>query len=137
MNILDFEKGMSFSYERKVLETDVVEYAEISGDRNPVHLDEIYAQKSPFGSRVAHGMLTASFISKVFGMDFPGPGCIYLSQTLKFKKPVYINDTVSVNVEITDINTERSLVEFDTTCSVNEEIVLTGKAEIYIPRVDS
>lgn len=134
MDIADFKKGMSFSYERKVLEADVTDFANVSGDKNPVHLDKEYASKSVFGRRVAHGMLTASFVSKVFGMDFPGPGCIYLSQTLKFTKPVFIDDTVVVNVEILSVNTERSKLEFETTCSVNNELVLTGNAEIYIPK---
>lgn len=134
MKISDFKKGMSFSYERKVSEADVIGFANISGDKNPVHLDTEYASKSVFGRRVAHGMLTASFVSKVFGVDFPGPGCIYLSQTLKFTKPVFIDDTVVINVEVLSVNTERSKLEFETTCSVNNELVLTGNAEIYIPK---
>lgn len=134
MKISDFKKGMSFSYERKVSEADVTSFANISGDKNPVHLDTEYASKSVFGRRVAHGMLTASFVSKVFGVDFPGPGCIYLSQTLKFTKPVFIDDTVVINVEVLSVNTERSKLEFETTCSVNNELVLTGNAEIYIPK---
>lgn len=134
MKISDFKKGMSFSYERKVSEADVTGFANISGDKNPVHLDTEYASKSVFGRRVAHGMLTASFVSKVFGVDFPGPGCIYLSQTLKFTKPVFIDDTVVINVEVLSVNTERSKLEFETTCSVNNELVLTGNAEIYIPK---
>lgn len=134
MKILDFKKGMNFSYERKVIDADVVEFSEISGDKNPVHLNESYAKNTSFGSRVVHGMLTASFISKVFGMNFPGPGCIYLSQTLKFVNPVFLNDVVIVKVEITGVNIERSILEFVTVCDVNNKTVLIGKAEIYIPK---
>lgn len=134
MKISDFKIGMSFSYEREVLDVDVLDYAKVSGDKNPVHIDDDYAEKSIFGRRIAHGMLTASFISKVFGMDFPGPGCIYLSQTLKFKKPVFIGDTVTIIVEVQSVNIERSRLKLETTCSVNNESVLTGEAEIYIPK---
>lgn len=134
MDISDFKKGMLFTYERNVSGTDVYNFSDLSGDKNPIHIDEEYAKKSIFGRRVAHGMLTASFISKVFGTDFPGPGCIYLSQSLKFKKPVFIGDTITLHVEIIDINIERSILEFETTCSVDGELVLTGNAEIFIPK---
>jgi 3-hydroxybutyryl-CoA dehydratase len=98
MDILEFKNGMSFTYEREVLDADVLGYVRLSGDENPVHLDEAYAKNSVFGRRIAHGMLTASFVSKVFGMDFPGPGCIYLAQSLKFIKPVFIGDIVVIKV---------------------------------------
>lgn len=134
MNILDFKNGMSFSYERTILDADVLGFAQISGDDNPVHLDENHAKMSVFGRRIAHGMLTASFISKVFGVNFPGPGCIYLSQTLKFIKPVFIGDRVVITVKVIKVNVDRSRLEFATVCIVNKDSVLTGTAEIYIPK---
>jgi 3-hydroxybutyryl-CoA dehydratase len=134
VNIDDFEIGMSFDYRRSVGKKDVVAFAEVSGDKNPIHLDARYAEKTRFGRCIVHGMLTASFISKVFGTDFPGPGCIYLSQTLKFLKPVFVGDIVTTSVRIISIDRVRSRLVFETTCSVLDTLVVNGEAEIFIPK---
>lgn len=116
---------------RTITEADIVSFAAISGDHNPVHLDEEYAASSPFGKRIAHGFLTGSLISAVIGMELPGPGSIYLGQTLKFLAPVHINDTVTVSVEVIATREEKRLLTLLTQC-VNQQgvVVLTGEATI-------
>src|SRR6185369_15566103 len=99
----DIRVGMRETYCKLVKSSDVVGFAEISGDRNPIHLSEHFAAKTPFGGRIAHGLYTASLISAVIGTRLPGPGAIYLSQTLKFLTPVRIGDTVEASVEIVEL----------------------------------
>jgi len=112
-------------------EANIVRFADLSGDRNPVHLDDEYAARSPFGKRIAHGFLTGAYISAVLGMDLPGPGSIYLGQTLKFLAPVYIGDTITVNVEVIGLREEKRLVTLRTDCTNQKGvIVLTGEATI-------
>lgn len=112
-------------------EANIVRFADLSGDRNPVHLDDEYAARSPFGKRIAHGFLTGAYISAVLGMDLPGPGSIYLGQTLKFLAPVYIGDTITVNVEVIGLREEKRLVTLRTDCTNQKGvIVLTGEAII-------
>jgi 3-hydroxybutyryl-CoA dehydratase len=96
----DLTPGMTETYAKEVKSSDVVGFAEISGDRNPIHLSEHFAAKTPFGGRIAHGLYTASLISAVIGTRLPGPGAIYLSQTLNFKAPVKIGDVVEASVEV-------------------------------------
>ncbi|HAE84323.1 MAG TPA: enoyl-CoA hydratase [Ktedonobacter sp.] len=116
---------------RIVTEADVVRFAEVSGDHNPVHLDADYAASSPFGKRIVHGLLTGAFISAVLGNDLPGPGSIYLGQTLKFLAPVHLGDTVTVSVEVTAIREEKRLVMLRTDCTNQQgKLVLTGEATI-------
>ena len=126
------EIGSSASLTRKVNESDVIAFADITGDNNPIHLNEDEAKKSVFKSRVAHGMLTGSFISAVLGTKLPGPGTIYLEQNLKFKKPVYINDTVTVKVTVSDIiNEEKGIYRLDTIIENSVgEIVTEGYAVV-------
>jgi 3-hydroxybutyryl-CoA dehydratase len=108
-----------------------VRFAEVSGDHNPVHLDADYAASSPFGKRIVHGLLTGAFISAVLGNDLPGPGSIYLGQTLKFLAPVHLGDTVTVSVEVTAIREEKRLVMLRTDCTNQQgKLVLTGEATI-------
>ncbi|WP_298065727.1 MaoC family dehydratase [uncultured Acinetobacter sp.] len=127
--------GMKASSTHLVTEEKVKLFSEISGDYNPVHLDEVYAKSTRFEKRIAHGMLVSSFISSLFAMQLPGPGCIYISQSLLFKKPVFINDMVTAEVEITAIDTVKNRVMFETRCYVDKVIVLQGNAEIFIPKV--
>ncbi len=116
---------------RTFTDADIVRFAEVSGDRNPVHLDDAYAARSPFGRRVAHGFLTGSLISAVIGMELPGPGSIYLGQTLKFLAPVYIGDTVTVSVEVIGVREEKRLVTLRTDCTNQDgKLVLTGEATV-------
>lgn len=129
----DIKVGMSESYSQTISEADVKNFANISGDRNPVHMDELYAEQSRFGKRIAHGMFSTSFFSALFGMKLPGPGCVYVSQNLKFRKPVYIGDTVTAYIEVKDIDLNRRRVYFNTYCKVGNSKVITGSAEIYIP----
>lgn len=125
--------GMVESYSQTISEADVKNFANISGDRNPVHMDDIYAEKSRFGKRIAHGMFSTSFFSALFGMKLPGPGCVYVSQSIRFRKPVYIGDTVTAYIEVTEVDLSRRRVYFDTYCKVGISKVITGSAEIYIP----
>ena len=114
---------------------DVIEaFAAVSGDANPVHLDEAYAQTTAFQGRIAHGMLSAAYISAVIGMQLPGPGAIYLSQSLKFRRPVKIGDTVLTQVTITDLDDRRGHATLATECQVNGKTVVEGEALIMVPR---
>ncbi len=129
----DLKVGMTASYAKTVTEADVVLFAGISGDTNPVHLNEEFAKETMFQGRIAHGMLSASFISTVLGTKLPGPGAIYLSQNLKFKAPVRPGDTVSATATITDIVPEKKRVVMQTTCSVRNQVVLEGEAIVMVP----
>jgi 3-hydroxybutyryl-CoA dehydratase len=129
----DLKVGMTASYAKTVTEADVVLFAGISGDTNPVHLNEEFAKETMFQGRIAHGMLSASFISTVLGTKLPGPGAIYLSQNLKFKAPVRCGDTVSATATITDIVAEKKRVVMQTVCLVRNQIVLEGEAVVMVP----
>src|ERR1700740_2531126 len=103
----EISEGMSAVFSKTVTEADIVLFAGITGDTNPVHLDEEFAKPTMFKGRIAHGMLTAGFISAVFGTKLPGPGCVYMSQTLKFKAPVRIGDTVLARVTVSTVDREK------------------------------
>lgn len=130
----DLAVGQSASFAKTVTEADIVAFAGISGDFNPVHVNEEFAKTSLFKGRIAHGMLSAAFISTVFGTRLPGPGCIYVAQTLKFKAPVRIGDTVTARVELTTLVPERRLATFTTIASVGETVVLEGEATLKVDR---
>lgn len=130
----DLAVGQSGVYARTVTEADILAFAGVTGDFNPVHVNEELAAASMFGGRIAHGMLSAGFISTVFGTKFPGPGSIYLSQTLKFKAPVKIGDTVVARCTIKELVPEKRKAKFDTVCTVKGKVVLEGEAEIMIPK---
>ena len=134
MEINEIKIGMSESYSQTISEADVKAYAGISGDRNPVHMDEEYAEKSRYKKRIAHGMISSSFFSALFGTKLPGPGCVYVHQSLNFKRPVYIGDTVTAIVTVTKVDDIKSRVFFDTVCKVKNKIVIDGQAELYIPK---
>lgn len=131
--IEDLAVGMSASYAKTVSDEDIVRFADLSGDVNPVHLDQAYAEKTPFKGRIAHGMLSAAFISTVFGTRLPGAGCIYLSQSLRFKGPVKIGDTVEATVTVTAIDAEKRRVTFQTVCRVGDKTVVDGEALLLVP----
>ncbi|MCT7405754.1 MaoC family dehydratase [Aliarcobacter cryaerophilus] len=133
MEINEIKIGMSESYSQTISEADVKAYAGISGDRNPVHMDYEYAEKSRYKKRIAHGMISSSFFSALFGTKLPGPGCVYVNQSLNFKRPVYIGDTVTAIITVTKIDEIKSRVYFDTVCKVKNKTVIDGKAELYIP----
>lgn len=129
----DLKVGMTASYAKTVTEADVVLFAGVSGDTNPVHLNEEFAKETMFQGRIAHGMLSASFISTVLGTKLPGPGCIYLSQNLKFRAPVRSGDTVSATATITDIVPDKKRVVMQTVCSVRNQVVIEGEAVVMVP----
>lgn len=131
--IEEIAPGMSASMTHVVTDEDVRKFADVSGDHNPVHLDEEYAQKSRFGRRIAHGLFGASFFSGLFGTKLPGRGCVYAAQNLKFRRPVYIGDAVTATVTVLSVDVAKKRVLFSTTCSVDGKDVIIGDAEIFIP----
>lgn len=135
--IEDLKEGMESVYEKTVTEADIDAFADVSGDNNPVHLDEAYASGTMFKGRIAHGMLSAGYISTVVGTQLPGPGSIYMSQSLRFRAPVRIGDTVVTKATITNVDSERGRVTLDTVCSVEDTDVVTGEALIMVPSKDA
>lgn len=129
----DLAVGMTASFSKTVTEADIVMFAGISGDTNPIHIDAEYAAKSPFKTRIAHGMLTGALLSTVFGTKLPGPGTIYLSQSLKFRAPVRIGDTVIARVTVAQIVEDKKRVHFTCNCSVGETTVTEGEAVVLVP----
>ena len=130
----DLEVGMEASYQRLVTEQDIIKFAEATGDKNPVHLDAAYAAKTMFKERIAHGMLTASYISAVFGTEMPGPGVIYISQTLNFRAPVKIGQTVTAKVRVVELFPAKRRARFECVCSVDDgKVVLEGEAMLMVP----
>lgn len=125
--------GQAASFGKTITEADIVLFAAVTGDTNPMHLDAEYAATSIFKQRIAHGMLAAGLITKVLGTQLPGPGTIYLSQTLRFRRPVMIGDTVTARVEVTALHPEKNRATFSTICSVRGEPVLEGEAIISVP----
>lgn len=131
--IENIEVGMNASYSQTITDADIKSFAGVSGDHNPVHVSDEYASESRFGKRIAHGLISASFFSALFGTKLPGPGCVYASQSLQFKRPVYIGDTVVAKVTVTSIDAKKKIVVFDTVCTVRGKVVIQGVAEIFIP----
>ncbi|MDG4648304.1 MaoC family dehydratase [Roseibacterium sp. SDUM158017] len=131
--IEDLEIGMTRSLEKMVTDRDIELFAEVSTDRNPVHLDDAYARDTIFEGRIAHGMLTAGLISAVIGEQLPGHGTVYLGQTLKFMAPVRPGDMVRAEVEVTDIDYGRRRVTLATHCRVGDTVVLKGEAVVLAP----
>ena len=131
--IEDLKTGQSASFAKTVTDADIVLFAGVSGDTNPVHLDQSFAEKTPFKTRIAHGMLSAGFISTVFGTKLPGPGSIYMSQTLRFKAPVKIGDTVVATCTVTELIAEKRRAVFSTVCKVGDTVVIEGEAMIMVP----
>jgi 3-hydroxybutyryl-CoA dehydratase len=128
--------GDSATFTKTVSESDVYMYAGISGDFNPAHINAVEAEKGMFGERIAHGMLTASFISTVLGTSLPGPGTIYLSQELSFKRPVKFGDTIEAKVEVIEKIEEKNRLIVRTTCTNQHgEIVIDGKAMVMPPKL--
>jgi 3-hydroxybutyryl-CoA dehydratase len=134
MRFEDLTVGQTAEFSKTVTEADVVLFAGVTGDFNPAHLDAVYAGKSRFGGRIAHGMLTASFLSTVLAMRLPGPGTIYLSQSLRFLRPVKLGDTVTARVEVAELFSSRRRVRLLTTCHNQEgEAVIDGEAVVLVP----
>lgn len=125
--------GARASFTKTVTDADIVKFAEATGDANPVHLDDAYARGTPFGGRIAHGLLTAGLVSAVLANRLPGPGTVYLSQTLEFKAPVRPGDTVTAEVEVLEVTGRRARLA--TRCLLADgTLVLTGEAVVLPPR---
>ena len=129
----EIKVGQQAVFAKTVSEADIVAYAGVTGDMNPVHINEEFAATTLFKTRIAHGMLSAGFISAVLGTKLPGPGCIYLSQTLKFMAPVKIGDTVTARATVTEIIAEKKRVVLKTECLVAGKVVLDGEATVMVP----
>jgi 3-hydroxybutyryl-CoA dehydratase len=133
--IQELQVGQSARFSKTVTEADVYLFAGISGDLNPAHVDEEFAKKTFFKTRIAHGMLTASFISTIIGTMLPGPGSIYIRQEVNFLKPVQIGDTVTAVAEVAEVMTDSKRVRLKTFCTNQRgEIVLDGQAIVSPPR---
>ena len=134
---MSLQVGSKASCTKTFTDEDVRLYARLTGDENPIHLDEDYAATSRFGRRIAHGMLTAGLISRLLGNDLPGPGCLYMGQTLKFKAPVFLGDTITATVEVVKIREDKGIVTLETTCTNQDGVtVLEGDAVVMLPRED-
>ncbi len=133
-----FKPGQTAIFTKTITETDIYAFAGITGDFNPLHVDAEFASRSRFGERIAHGMLTAGLISAVLGMRLPGPGGIYVSQTLQFVRPVRIGDTITAKAEVTAYQPEKRLLTLRTTC-VNQrgETVVEGQSVLLVDRLQS
>lgn len=129
----DLKEGMSATFGKTVTDAIIEAFAGVSGDTNPVHLNDDFARETMFKGRIAHGMFGAGLISAVFGTKLPGPGCIYVSQTLKFKAPVKVGDTVNATVTVKKLLPQKKFVEFDTVCTVAGKPVIEGEALIMVP----
>jgi 3-hydroxybutyryl-CoA dehydratase len=129
----DLEVGMKAAYARTIGPADLVMFAGISGDTNPMHLNEEYAAATMFEGTIAHGFLCSSFISTVIGTRLPGPGCVYVGQSLKFKAPVRPGDTVTARAVITELVPGRNRAKLRTTCTVGSTVVIEGEADVLVP----
>ncbi len=129
----DLSLGMTEALTKVVSSDDVVGFAEITGDRNPIHLSEHFAAKTPFGTRIVHGLYTAGLISALLGTRLPGPGAIYISQSLHFRAPVKIGDTVEVTVTVEELIPEKTRARLACACRVGDTVVLGGEALVKVP----
>jgi 3-hydroxybutyryl-CoA dehydratase len=136
LRILHFEDlsvGMAETLSKTISSSDVVGFARLTGDRNPIHLSEHFAAKTSFGGRIAHGLYTAGLISALLGTRLPGPGAVYVSQTLNFRAPVRIGDQVHVTVTVAELMPQRQRPRLTCICKVADEIVLDGEALVKVP----
>ena len=129
-DIEDLRPGLSATFSRTITEADIVLFAGVSGDNNAVHLNDEFARSTPFGGRIAHGMLSASVISAAIANRLPGPGTIYLGQQLKFRAPVRPGDTVHATVEVVSVDLERARAVLSTTCRVRDKVVIDCEANV-------
>jgi 3-hydroxybutyryl-CoA dehydratase len=130
----DLSVGQSATRSRTVDAADIEAFAALTGDDNPLHMDEAYAASTPFKGRIAHGILAAGLISAVLGVDLPGPGAIYLSQSLRFRRPVRIGDTIETRVTVSAIDLAKARVTLETVCSVAGKAVVDGEAVVMVSR---
>lgn len=131
--IEDLKPGMSATISKAFSEQDVLQYARLSADDNPLHLDEEFARHARTGGRVIHGMVTASLISAIVGTRLPGPGCLWMSQEMRFVAPVRVGETVTAHAELVELDASRQQVRMTTTCTVESKVVLDGEALMWVP----
>ncbi|MEL6227528.1 MAG: MaoC family dehydratase [Pseudomonadota bacterium] len=130
----DLELGQTATLSHQITEADTHTFAALSGDTNPVHVDPTYASQTLFKACIAHGMMTGSLISALFGTKLPGPGAIYISQTFNFRAPVYFGDQITAEVEVADLYPAKNRVKFDCVCrNQNDKTVLVGEAILMVP----
>ena len=130
-----YKVGDSTSLTKTFNENDVLTFAEISGDQNPIHIDPKFAASSQFERQIVHGMLTAGLISAILGVQLPGPGCIYLKQELNFRAPVFFNDTVTATVTVTNLREDKPTITLSTSCTNQDgTLVLDGEAILIVPK---
>jgi 3-hydroxybutyryl-CoA dehydratase len=134
LNFDELKLGMRESLRKTVANQDVIGFAELSGDHNPIHLSDHFARHTRFGERIVHGLYTASLISAVIGMRLPGPGAVYISQTLNFRGPVKIGDVIEVNVEVIELIEKGRRVRLKCECLVDGKVVLDGEGLLSVPR---
>ena len=133
MKLSEIKTGTEITVKKIMTEELINIFSEISDDKNPIHLDNEYAKKSRYKKRLCYGMLAASLFSGIFGTKLPGLGCVYKSQSLKFLRPIYIDDLLFATVVVKEVNEKKKIVKFDTFCRVNNKKVISGSSEIFIP----
>ena len=129
----DLELGMRHETHHVITENDIELFAEVSGDRNPLHMDDEYARQTPFGRRIAHGALTASYISGILGNNLPGPGAIFTGLSMRFRRPVYIGSQVTVRVEVSELQPRGHRVKLKVACIVDGKPAISGEAQVTVP----
>lgn len=130
----DLHIGQMAERRHVVTDEDIHAFARLTGDYSPLHVDDAFARRSRFGRRLAHGLLTSSFITGIIGMDLPARNGIYMSQNLRFRRPVFIGDEVLVRATLTDLDYEKSRIKLATHCLVKDDVVVEGEALIFVPR---
>lgn len=134
LRLEDLSVGQSAETVHTVTEADIVAFAAVSGDENPLHLDETYAATTTFKGRIAHGMLGASYISAILGNDLPGPGSVYMNQSLRFRRPIRIGDVVTTRVSVAAIDDAKARVTLETVCLVDGKAAIEGEALVMVER---
>lgn len=133
MQISEIKIGTEITVEKIMTEELINLFSEISDDKNPIHLDKVFAKKSRYKKRLCYGMLAASLFSGIFGTQLPGSGCVYKSQSLKFLRPIHIDDLLFATVVVKEVDIKKKIIKFDTFCKVNNKKVISGSSEIFIP----
>lgn len=133
----DLSVGMTHQTEHVITEDDIELFAQVSGDRNPLHMDDDFAKGTPFGQRIAHGALTASYISGILGNDLPGPGSIFVGLNMRFRRPVFIGSHVTVKVEVTEMKERGNRVTLKVSCNVDGKAAISGEALVMVPSRDA
>ena len=128
--------GMEATQKKIIYNQDITNFASISNDFNPIHFEDEYAKTMGFRKRIAHGMISSSIFSGLYATKMPGPGCLIMSQSFKYKKPVYIGDEVTATVRVSAVNINRRVIKFRTTCECRGELVITGEACIFVPSTE-